>query len=269
MRADKRDLHGRDTIVKRPLREKAVTPALAEERPSGLMLWSPAELVALLSVVAVAFVLKEVALGSLAFQMMPPSGQVVGRAAVLAFYYGAQIIAIAALALRRGFRLETAFGLWGEGKSALRIAGNVAAIVALLIATRAFSTAWAAALRTFGWVPPEVDGGQFSALFGSGFAGLALTITAVVIFAPIAEELVFRGAVLGLLADRIGQWPAILVSAGLFAASHIEPWIFMPTFVLGIALGWLARGRGSLAGAIVLHALYNGTAVVAAYYVAS
>lgn len=233
------------------------------------MSWSPAELVALLAVVAVAFIFKEVALGSLAFQMMPPSGQVVGRAAVLAFYYGAQIMAIAALAFRRGFKLETAFGLWGEGKSASRIAGNVAAIVVLLLVTRAFSTAWAAALRTFGWVPPTVDGGQFSALFGSGFAGLALTITAVVIFAPIAEELVFRGAVLGLLADRIGQWPAILVSAGLFSASHIEPWIFMPTFVLGIALGWLARGRGSLAGAIVLHALYNGTAVLAAYYVAS
>jgi membrane protease YdiL (CAAX protease family) len=40
----------------------------------------------------------------------------------------------------------------------------------------------------------------------------------------------------------------------------------MPMVLLGVALGWLAWWRRGLWPAIVLHALYNGASVAAAFW---
>ncbi len=56
---------------------------------------------------------------------------------------------------------------------------------------------------------------------------------------------------------------AIFASSALFAASHYFAWPSpVPLFVLALGLGWLARRTGSLAGPMVLHALFNGVACV-------
>jgi membrane protease YdiL (CAAX protease family) len=55
---------------------------------------------------------------------------------------------------------------------------------------------------------------------------------------------------------------AILASAMLFGLSHWGQGLaWIPLVILGIALGELARRRGSLVPAILLHALFNAVSV--------
>jgi membrane protease YdiL (CAAX protease family) len=62
-------------------------------------------------------------------------------------------------------------------------------------------------------------------------------IVAIVLVAPLTEEPLFRGVILGGFLDRYGQWPAILLSALLFSLSHLNPWQLLPTFIGGIMTG--------------------------------
>jgi uncharacterized protein len=248
-------------ILPRKLRTgSAATPTVTE--------WTFGDVAALLAVAVGAFVLKQALLGSLALELMPPEGRITAHAVILSFYQGIHIIAIALLVHRKGLSIESAFGLWGIRRQPRQLLANAALVGLLLLFTRAVSMAWAAALRSVGWMPTVPEGEQLSALFGTGLPGIVLTVAAVVVLAPIAEELIFRGVVLGYLAEKTGRWPGILVTAGLFSVTHMEAWVFIPTFVLSCALGWLALSRRSLVGAIVLHGLYNATALLAAYYVA-
>jgi membrane protease YdiL (CAAX protease family) len=76
----------------------------------------------------------------------------------------------------------------------------------------------------------------------------------------ICEELLFRGAVLGLLRKGMpGGW-AVLLQAALFAVAHLYGFRWLPTFGVGLAAGWLVLRTGSLLPAMVLHTLHNGLA---------
>lgn len=98
----------------------------------------------------------------------------------------------------------------------------------------------------------------------TGFTALAAVILSVIIV-PFVEELVFRGLLLGALADRWNVWAAIVVTAAAFAVSHYTGAdsliVIGPLFVLGIFLGALARWRG-LADAVALHVGFNALAAI-------
>ena len=120
-------------------------------------------------------------------------------------------------------------------------------------------------MESMGWMQPHRLSSDLSSVFGSGGVGIALSAVVVALAAPFVEELAFRGVILPVLSRRMGMWGAILVSAAVYAAFHFSAWMFAPTMVLGIALGWLAITRRSLVPAIALHVLYNGAAVTAAF----
>ncbi len=84
-----------------------------------------------------------------------------------------------------------------------------------------------------------------------------LAFALVAIAAPLTEEIAFRGIVLPAVGDRWGMWVGIGVSSVLYASIHANLWLFLPTLVLGVALGWLAWTRRSLWPAVALHVLYN------------
>lgn len=98
-----------------------------------------------------------------------------------------------------------------------------------------------------------------------GPAAIAIVFITAVIAAPIAEELFFRRILLGWIDSRVpstGGSVAILASAMLFGLSHWGQGLaWIPLVILGIALGELARRRGSLVPAILLHALFNAVSV--------
>ncbi len=79
-----------------------------------------------------------------------------------------------------------------------------------------------------------------------------------VLVAPLTEETMFRGVLLGgfLLAYR--RWTAILLSAALFAAIHTNPVQVTFTLAAGVFLSWLMAASGNLALPLLGHAVANG-----------
>ena len=84
-----------------------------------------------------------------------------------------------------------------------------------------------------------------------------------VVVAPLVEEIFFRGFLFQGFRQRYGWIPAILLSSGIFAAAHLDPLSFIPTFVLGAALAYVYHRSNSLWPAIILHFLNNGFAMCA------
>ena len=74
---------------------------------------------------------------------------------------------------------------------------------------------------------------------------------------PLAEELIFRGALLRILRP-LGRNPAILGQAVLFAALHGTPTEKCYALGMGLIFGWAAEETGSPALGVVLHILNNG-----------
>lgn len=85
-------------------------------------------------------------------------------------------------------------------------------------------------------------------------------VIALVIAAPLAEELVFRGFLYrGLAASRVGVAGAIVISSALWAAMHVqyEPFFIAHIFVIGLLFGWWRWKSGSTTLTLILHALVN------------
>ncbi len=97
----------------------------------------------------------------------------------------------------------------------------------------------------------------FERLFESDF-GIWGGILRVVVLAPIVEELIFRGVIFSGFQRIYPVFWAILFSALLFALFHLNPWQLMPTFLLGLMVGYIRWRTGSLLAAIFTHALHNG-----------
>ena len=86
---------------------------------------------------------------------------------------------------------------------------------------------------------------------------------AICIFAPLVEEMVFRGAILRALLDGISHhWVAITLSAALFALVHLNPAQMPHAFCLGLLLGWMYYRTGSIIPGIVVHWVNNTVAYV-------
>lgn len=85
------------------------------------------------------------------------------------------------------------------------------------------------------------------------------------IMAPLAEEIVFRGAVLRRLLGVCGQrwhWVAIAISAALFGAVHGNLPQFVHAALLGLLLGWMYYRTGSILPGVMLHWVNNTVAYV-------
>lgn len=94
-------------------------------------------------------------------------------------------------------------------------------------------------------------------------AASIMRVAAVGVFGPIAEELVFRGYLFGLLRERAGIVATIAVTSAGWAVLHFDYswWVIAIIAVDGLILG-LARWRtGSVYVPIVMHILYNLYAV--------
>ena len=83
------------------------------------------------------------------------------------------------------------------------------------------------------------------------------------IFAPLVEEVVFRGAVLRSLLQRMNsRWGAIALSAFLFALVHLNPAQMPHAFLIGLLLGWMYERTRSILPGIMVHWVNNTLAYV-------
>lgn len=98
-----------------------------------------------------------------------------------------------------------------------------------------------------------------SQIYGTGF----WTILAVVVLAPLFEELICRGVVLESLRSRFGVIGAWGLSSLFFGVIHLQPQLMVNALFMGMILGYVAIRTGSLWSAIILHAINNSIAYVA------
>ena len=94
-----------------------------------------------------------------------------------------------------------------------------------------------------------------------------LVVVAVVVIAPIAEEVFFRGVAFNAWLAERGRRFAYIASALLFAAIHTSLISLLPIFLLGLALAWVYRRTRSLVAPIAMHATVNGISVTLALLV--
>ena len=78
------------------------------------------------------------------------------------------------------------------------------------------------------------------------------------VLTPIAEDLFFRGALMGWMMLRLfPRWSVILLPALLFTVMHLNPVGMLPIFFLALLLGHLRWAADSLWPSVALHMLNN------------
>lgn len=95
------------------------------------------------------------------------------------------------------------------------------------------------------------------------FLGAILLFIAVVILAPLGEEIVFRGFLQQILEKH---WKditrAILITSLIFSLIHMNPFWFVQIYFLGVILGFLAWKTKSIIAPLILHSLNNSMALL-------
>lgn len=86
--------------------------------------------------------------------------------------------------------------------------------------------------------------------------GTIFYVLATCIFAPIGEEFVCRGALLGSL-KKYGSWWAIIITALLFGLMHMNFYQGPYAFLMGLVLGYVAVKTDSIWCSVIIHAINN------------
>jgi len=99
-----------------------------------------------------------------------------------------------------------------------------------------------------------------------------LVVATLALTPGIIEELFFRGYLFSALRTQMSPWKSILLSALLFGVFHVLTGRsllverFLPTTMLGVALGYVAWRTGSVIPGIVLHVTHNAFLELVAIY---
>jgi CAAX protease family protein len=185
----------------------------------------------------------------------------------LAYRYSSSIAALIQYGIMLGILLLIARGLPRRDVFALRRPASwgraLGLTVGALVAIWAVSAALAPILdanEEQGLVPSDWDSSRAGA-----FIAFFLVVTFV---APTVEELTYRGLGFTLLAPY-GTWVAILTTGVLFGAAH-GLLVALPVLsVFGIVVGWLRARTDSVYPGMLLHAAFNGTALIVSVAVAA
>lgn len=92
------------------------------------------------------------------------------------------------------------------------------------------------------------------------------TFLMVGITGPILEEVLFRGIILDGFLNRYRPGKAIFWSAFLFGLFHLNPWQFIPGFLIGLLLGYIYFKTRSLIPVIFIHVINNSFSYLIIYF---
>lgn len=112
-------------------------------------------------------------------------------------------------------------------------------------------------------IPPEPQVMMQAFVNSSGTPIGVAAFLFIVLGAPFFEEVLFRGFIQPALVQRWGMWPGILVASVVFGCMHgTDAWVVLPTFVIGVGVGWLRERTGGLSAPVLLHCVNNLVAVI-------
>lgn len=119
----------------------------------------------------------------------------------------------------------------------------------------------------------DIAGEQIARMLGTSEGYFVICM-----LAPLAEEVVFRGAIIRAVvrwgekrrekkgeadaSKRFYEWTAIVLSAVLFAVVHLNPAQIPHALIAGVVLGWLFVKTGSIVPGFLLHWINNSAAYV-------
>jgi len=115
-------------------------------------------------------------------------------------------------------------------------------------------------------VPPFVVDAYRTARDSGHIVTLAI---ALVVAAPLMEELLFRGFLFpGYAGSLLGVTGTVLLTSAAWAAMHVQyEWFYIfQIFILGCVFGWLRWRSGSTTLTLILHGLVNLTALLQVAY---
>jgi membrane protease YdiL (CAAX protease family) len=97
-----------------------------------------------------------------------------------------------------------------------------------------------------------------SDLVWGGYPVVAVSLLEYVVFAPLFEEMVFRGLLFATLRRKFGWGMSAGISASLFAVAHGYGLLgFVSVFWSGVLWAWVYERTGSLLPGMIAHALNN------------
>lgn len=177
-------------------------------------------------------------------------------------------VAIAGTAF--GSSLAAGFALGRAGPDALGFlpvrARAYGAALGWLVPFWAFSLIWSWFVEQQGPGPVEQDLlTEVRRAWGTPVGAGALLYG--VLFAPVLEELLFRGFALPPLSRRLGSWGGAAANGLLFGALHFaDPWSVVPLTVLGVLLARSRQTSGGLGPPILTHMVNNAFVFFTALY---
>lgn len=165
------------------------------------------------------------------------------------------LLIIAMFLLTRGYKLHQAFKLHLPERKKLWLY--------LVPALLGYLSLTAIIILILGLVFPQIDLEQSQSIVfkdAKGVLEVATSAIALLVVAPIAEELVFRGFIFKGLKNSFGFIIAAVVSSVIFGVAHGQINVAVDTFCLGIFLCYLYEKTDSIWPAIMLHMTKNAIA---------
>lgn len=190
------------------------------------------------------------------FQLFAPGWPAIGQASLATnLALGLAVV----LAVRKsGLRWREALGLRGFDRRML------APLALILVGSVTVFSELYVVLQRLVPIPAVVEAELRQLLNLDGGPDTWITLIVAIGIAPFMEELLFRGALLRGLTRTRGVRSATLWTAAFFAFFHLyNPWQILPTFFLGLVLGWVVLTTGSVWAAVVVHAMFNAVSLAA------
>jgi membrane protease YdiL (CAAX protease family) len=187
-----------------------------------------------------------------AVSALATNGLLISMATIVSAIVGVGFIVLF-IKIRHGPGIAEYLGLKSvRGKTFLALIG----VIVVLLAVSALLDRFSNSPKDTGFTIDAYNTSRWPVLFGF----------AVVVFAPLFEELFFRGFIfVGLQASKIGVVGAIILTSLAWALLHLQydPAGMATIFVLGIVFGIVRWKTNSLWSTLFLHAVWNLMALVA------
>ncbi len=139
-------------------------------------------------------------------------------------------------------------------------ASKVAGTLILWLGT--FLAAMAVTMLVSYFFPEEVLGASQGVQDIVVSVPVLLSLFLVALTPAICEEMAFRGGFLACLRGMKSKWAGILIVAAVFGAFHGSIWRFIPTAILGVALGYLLVETDNLFYSMLFHFVNNAVPVL-------
>jgi membrane protease YdiL (CAAX protease family) len=154
------------------------------------------------------------------------------------------------------FRLREALPLLGVRRFELSAFGWIFAVLGIYYAG-------AIAFSALILQPDQEDIGKELGVCNPGIGIVVAAVLAIVVLAPVAEEIFFRGFFFAGLRSKWSLWPSALLSGAIFGLVHAPtgPTAAIPLAGLGVGLAWLYNKTDSVIPCMLAHFLNNALAI--------